>query len=103
MLIPSEDIDQTRMAIDDRTRWNQRYRSGDAPRGDRPIAGLPRSTPLWIAWPLPWPGSSAPAALDVACGGGTVLWLGRRGWHATGVDVSDASWRWPHRQPHGQN
>ena len=81
------------MAVDDRTRWNQRYRSGDAPRGDRPNrwfaaqhAALDR-----VAVTLAAP-QRAPAALDVACGaGGTVIWLAQRGWHATGVDVSDAA------------
>lgn len=51
------------MAVDDRTRWNRRYRSGDAPRGDRPDRGFAAQ-------------QRVPVALDVACGaGGTVHWL----------------------------
>lgn len=81
------------MTVDDRTRWNQRYRRGDAPRGDRPNrwfaaqhATLDRVAATLAAQ------QRVPAALDVACGaGGTVLWLAQRGWYATGVDVSDAA------------
>ena len=93
MLIPSEDIDQTRMAIDDRTRWNQRYRSGDAPRGDRPNRWFAAQHAALDRVAATLAGQHrAPVALDVACGaGGTVLWLAQRGWHATGVDVSDAA------------
>ncbi len=81
------------MSVDDRTRWNRRYRSGDAPGSDGPNrwfaaqhAALDRVAARLAAQQL------VPAALDVACGaGGTVLWLAKRGWHATGVDVSDAA------------
>lgn len=81
------------MSIADRTRWNQRYRAGDAPIDTKPnrwltghVDALDRVAAAQLAQ------GTAPTALDVACGaGGTVLWLAQRGWLATGVDVSDAA------------
>lgn len=60
------------------TFWDKQY------RGWRAWGG--RANPLLVetAEPLP-PG----AALDLGCGaGGDTIWLARRGWHVTGVDVS---------------
>jgi len=81
------------MSIADRTRWNQRYLTGDAPIDTQPnrwlirhAARLDRVAAARLAQGTP------PTALDIACGaGGTVLWLAQRGWLATGVDVSDAA------------
>ena len=82
-----------RMTTEDRTRWNERYRNGDAPTEATPNRWLARhaATIDGVASARLESGS-APAALDLACGaGGTVLWLAQRGWQATGVDVSDAA------------
>lgn len=81
------------MTTADRTRWNERYRSGDAPTEPTPNRWLARHAAVLDRVAAARRASGgAPAALDLACGaGGTVLWLARRGWQATGVDVSDAA------------
>lgn len=79
------------MAVEDRTRWNQRYKTGNAPVDAQPNQWLTRHADVIdrVAAARSIAGVT-PAALDIACGAGrTVLWLARRGWHATGVDVSD--------------
>lgn len=79
------------MTDDDRTRWNQRYRSGDAPVEAKPNRwfAAQEATITRIAAEQHSLGRM-PTALDIACGaGGTVLWLAQRGWCAAGVDVSD--------------
>ncbi|MBW7882170.1 MAG: class I SAM-dependent methyltransferase [Caldilineaceae bacterium] len=81
------------MAEADRVRWNERYRAGDAPVVTAANRWLEDHAALVdevaaaaIAQGRP------PAALDLACGaGGAVAWLARRGWHVTGVDISDAA------------
>ncbi len=82
-----------RMSADDRTRWNQRYLTGDGPIDTKPNR--------WLAGHADAVDGVArdrrqkgiiPESLDLACGaGGTVLWLAQRGWQATGVDVSDTA------------
>jgi SAM-dependent methyltransferase len=63
----------------DETFWNERYRSADA---------------LWSGNPNRYLVSEASGlrpgkALDVGCGeGADALWLARRGWQVTGVDLS---------------
>ncbi|MFO7632521.1 MAG: class I SAM-dependent methyltransferase [Caldilinea sp.] len=79
------------MVAEDRTRWNRRYLSGDAPIEPKPNRWLTKHKQVidYVAAERRKRGA-APASLDVACGaGGTVLWFARRGWRATGVDVSD--------------
>ncbi|OBF11409.1 class I SAM-dependent methyltransferase [Mycobacterium sp. ACS4331] len=70
------------MSDEDRVRWDRRHGQGDPPSDDdialpevfRPMAGL-------------FPHSGA--ALDLACGPGTLsVWLARRGLSVHGVDVS---------------
>jgi len=87
------DVTLARMTDDDRTRWNRRYRSGDAPMEAKPNRwfAAQEATIERIADAQRAVGRT-PTALDIACGaGGTVLWLAERGWCATGVDVSDAA------------
>jgi tellurite methyltransferase len=81
------------MSDADRTHWNQRYRSGRGPESARASQRLAKYAAFvdQLAASRRAAGFQ-PQALDVACGaGGTVLWLAKRGWHATGVDVSDAA------------
>ena len=71
----------------DRSHWEARYGSEDAPIHPRPNRWLTRQAAfvdkLAAACPVP------PRALDIACGaGGTVTWLALRGWQGTGVDIS---------------
>ena len=76
----------------DRTRWNQRYTQETGP------GAMPNR---WLVEAAPWLSAleaaaadqgRVPAALDIACGvGGAVHWLAERGWHATGVDLSDVA------------
>jgi len=76
------------MTEQDRSRWNQRYRTGDAPVHARPNRWLAAQAALIDACQARCP--APPHALDVACGaGGTLLWLAQRGWQVTGVDVSE--------------
>ena len=77
------------MAESDRLHWEERYTSGHAPI---------RVTPhRWLATQAATlqqleAAASPPRALDIACGsGGTLLWLARRGWIVTGVDISAAA------------
>ena len=81
------------MTDDDRIRWNQRYRSGDAPVEARPNRWFTAHTAIIDAVAARRQANGdTPTALDIACGaGGTVLWLAARGWCATGVDGSDAA------------
>lgn len=78
------------MSESDRTRWNTRYATGDAPvRGvpNRWLAAQAAHVDAWLAR-----SATAPHALDLACGAGdTLVWLARRGWQVTGVDVSDTA------------
>ena len=67
----------------DRKAWNQRYRSVDLVWGTEPNR--------FVAEAL---GGREPAgrALDLACGEGrNAIWLARRGWRVTGVDLSDVA------------
>lgn len=81
------------MSVDDRTRWNQRYRQGDAPVESQPNRWLAAQVDhLDRVAAARQCMAARPSALDLACGaGGTVIWLAQRGWEATGVDVSDAA------------
>lgn len=78
------------MTDDDRRQWNERYRQGEGPVSGRanrrlePYAAYVDALAASIR-----ARGETPMALDVACGlGGTALWLARRGWLVTGVDVS---------------
>ncbi len=79
------------MTDHDRTKWNERYRLGQGPqrgRANRRLESYADHVDR-LAGKLTGQGI-APYALDIACGiGGTALWLARRGWHVTAVDVSN--------------
>ncbi len=79
------------MTDDDRTRWNQRYRSGDAPVEAKPNRWFAAHAATIDALAARRQANGCtPTALDIACGaGGTVIWLAQRGWCATGVDLSE--------------
>ncbi|MBV2354108.1 class I SAM-dependent methyltransferase [Streptomyces sp. J2-1] len=63
----------------DAQRWDERYRAQD-----RLFSGGANGVLVAEVSALP-PGR----ALDVGCGeGGDAVWLARRGWHVTGIDVS---------------
>ncbi len=81
------------MATEDTERWNERYRSGDAPIEPEPNDWLVANGRHFDhAAAEASLNGRVPASLDLACGaGGTLLWLARRGWNATGVDASDAA------------
>ena len=74
----------------DRLHWQARYSSGDAPvhaRANRWLAAQASYLQQMEA-----AAASPLQALDIACGsGGTLLWLARRGWLVTGVDISAAA------------
>lgn len=78
------------MTDDDRRTWQARYSGGHAPVQPTPNRWLAaQSAPLAAVEAAH---TDPPAALDVACGaGGSLLWLARRGWHVTGVDISAAA------------
>lgn len=79
------------MAERDRTHWNRRYRSQDAPRRQEPRDWLLTHQDALqdLARQVRARGET-PRALDVACGtGGNALWLARHGWWTLGVDISD--------------
>ncbi|MCS6826413.1 MAG: class I SAM-dependent methyltransferase [Caldilinea sp.] len=81
------------MTQQDRTRWNERYQSGDAPIETKPNRWLAAHVQIIdaVATARRRSGETS-VALDLACGaGGTVLWFAQRGWRAVGVDVSDAA------------
>ncbi|MFF3495321.1 class I SAM-dependent methyltransferase [Streptomyces sp. NPDC002795] len=64
--------------------WDERYRSHD-----QLFSGNPNGVLVAEVGELP-PGQ----ALDVGCGeGGDALWLARRGWQVTAVDVSEVALR----------
>ncbi len=79
------------MSEADQIRWNRRYAAGDGPvisKVNRWLAAHAATIDRLAT--LIGEDGRVPRALDVACGaGGTVLWLARRGWHCTGVDISD--------------
>lgn len=80
----------------DRRHWEERYTSGDAPIHPRPNRWLARQAAyvdaLAGARAAGAAGESRPEVLDIACGaGGTLVWLARRGWQVTGVDISPAA------------
>ncbi|MCX4830736.1 methyltransferase domain-containing protein [Streptomyces sp. NBC_01016] len=78
--IPQSDIPQSDTAQE----WDERYRSRD-----QLFSGNPNGVLVDEAADLP-PGQ----ALDVGCGeGGDALWLARRGWQVTAVDVSEVALR----------
>jgi SAM-dependent methyltransferase len=67
----------------DREAWNQRYRSADLVWGMEPNQ--------FVAQALE-EREPAGGALDLACGEGrNAIWLARRGWRVTGVDLSDVA------------
>lgn len=71
------------MSLDDRERWNERYRNAGTPSGPAAPAGLAPVLGL-----LPTRGS----ALDLACGTGAgAVWLARRGLDVVAVDTSDVA------------
>lgn len=74
----------------DRAKWDERYRLGQGPRGDRANRRLePYAAFVGMLADRCTSAGVTPCALDVACGlGGTARWLARRGWHVTAVDVS---------------
>ena len=70
------------MPADDRTRWDQRYASGDY------VASSPEWAPAWLPDIEPWLPAGG-SALDVAAGAGRVSrWLALRGYAVTAVDIS---------------
>jgi SAM-dependent methyltransferase len=79
------------MSAEDRTRWNERYHNGDAPIAPKANRWLTAQAHLIDAVAaLRLQVGETPHSLDIACGaGGSVIWFAQRGWHATGVDVSD--------------
>ncbi|GIV73837.1 MAG: hypothetical protein KatS3mg049_2393 [Caldilinea sp.] len=86
-------IGLTPVTQEDRSRWNERYQSGDAPVEAKPNRWLLAHAQIIdeVARMRHRCGET-PVALDLACGaGGTVLWFAQRGWRAVGVDVSDVA------------
>ena len=79
------------MTDDDRIQWNERYRQGQGPTSGRANYRLePYAAHVDALAAAVRARGETPTALDVACGpGGTALWLARRGWRVTGVDVSE--------------
>ena len=79
------------MTDDDRKLWNERYRQGQGPLSGRANRRLePYADHVDALARAVRSRGETPTGLDVACGpGGTVIWLARRGWLATGVDVSE--------------
>jgi tellurite methyltransferase len=72
------------MTREDRTRWNQRYSSGEYPLTKPPNSLLTRWAP---------PGDDG-FALDLACGPGhNALWLVQHGYRVLGVDISRVALR----------
>ena len=72
------------MPDEDRTRWDQRYASGDY------VASSPGWAPAWTEQIDPWLPHGG-AALDIAAGAGRVSrWLARRGFDVKAVDISPA-------------
>ena len=70
------------MPADDRTRWDQRYASGDY------TGSSSGWVPEWVADMEPWLPQGGPA-LDIAAGAGRVSrWLALRGFDVTAVDIS---------------
>ncbi|GGQ20889.1 class I SAM-dependent methyltransferase [Streptosporangium pseudovulgare] len=68
----------------DADRWDEMYRSRD-----RLFSGNPNGVLVTEITDLP-PGR----ALDVGCGeGADALWLARRGWQVTGIDISETALR----------
>ncbi|GGX06943.1 class I SAM-dependent methyltransferase [Streptomyces lomondensis] len=68
----------------DAQHWDEMYRSRD-----QVFSGNPNGVLVTEAADLP-PGR----ALDVGCGeGADALWLARRGWHVTAVDISEVALR----------
>ena len=67
---------------DGATFWEAHYRDKTSPSGGRPSAALVRFAK----------GRAAGRSLDLGCArGDDAIWLARRGWHATGVDVSETA------------
>jgi SAM-dependent methyltransferase len=82
----------------ERQHWDARYTSGHAPIHVEPHRWLVARAADVDALAANIRAESAsragapPQALDVACGAGaTLLWLARRGWQVTGVDISAAA------------
>ena len=74
----------------DRRHWQARYSGGHAPVSAMPNRWLAAQTAFLER--LEANLAPPPHAFDVACGaGGSILWLARRGWHVTGVDISAAA------------
>ncbi|MCB1741655.1 MAG: class I SAM-dependent methyltransferase [Gammaproteobacteria bacterium] len=72
------------MSIDDKTRWNTRYASGE-------YQGRRHANPLLEEWleRLPHAGHAGRRALDVACGAGrNALYLAAAGYQVDAVDIS---------------
>ena len=70
------------MPADDRTRWDQRYASGDY------VASSPEWAPAWLPGIEPWLPAGG-SALDIAAGAGRLSrWLALRGYAVTAVDIS---------------
>lgn len=85
------------MTETDRRQWEERYTGGHAPIHANPNRWLAAQTAYLQQ--LEVPAASPPQALDIACGsGGTLLWLARRGWRVTGVDISAAALALAHDQ-----
>lgn len=70
------------MPADDRTRWDQRYASGDY------VASSPEWAPAWLPDIEPWLPARG-CALDIAAGAGRASrWLSLRGFDVMAVDIS---------------
>lgn len=78
------------MTDTDRSRWEVRYTSGQVPAHAHANRWLVTHAAFVDA--VAAGKTLPPLALDIACGaGGALAWLAQRGWHVTGVDISETA------------